>query len=655
MAHRLENAISPYLRAHASNPVDWWPWGPEAFAEAARLDVPVFISIGYATCHWCHVMARESFSDERVAAYLAEHFVSIKVDREEHPDVDATYLAQASAFTRQLGWPLSVFTTPQGRAFYAGTYFPPVAAQGHPSFSQVLEAVTDAWQNRRDEAMHNGEAIAEAVLASSAPRGEAELPSRDALDEAATALASHEDPVFGGFGGSPKFPVAPTLMFLQAMGGDAEVLAARTLERMADSPLRDPVEGGFFRYATKRDWSDPHYERMLYDNALLLGAYTAAWTADDSRHWAARTAAGIASFLIEVMQRPSGGYASAQDSESIIDGRRSEGGYYARDALGRSTLQPPALDEKILTGWNGMAVEAMARAGRVFAQPGWIDSARRAADYLLEVHVDDERMLTRASIAAPGESGETARRSEAVATLEDYGMLAGALIELALATGESRYALEARRFIDATLVAGEAQRTVRSGGGAARGGSEQSGAEQPEPLADVFVAPGGGDPVLVSHRLLLEGDPSEGAYPSGQAATASAAWRLYLLIGERRYLAAAAAVVGSIAELALANPVSFGSALALAASLAREPRQLVVVTPDDAAGAGELADVVRRAQQDVTAVVTQSEAQRFAAGGFGLFEAREPVDGQATAYACTAFVCSLPVTDADGLENALAR
>ncbi|MBW8872405.1 MAG: thioredoxin domain-containing protein, partial [Leifsonia sp.] len=273
MANRLADAISPYLRAHADNPVDWFPWGAEAFAEARRRDAPIMVSIGYATCHWCHVMARESFSDPVTAEELNARFVAIKVDREEHPEVDAAYLSAASAFTGNLGWPLTVFATPDGKAFFAGTYFPPQPVAGRASFRQVLDAVWDAWTARRAEVEADaGKVQAALAAAAEAATSVSDLPGGAELDAAVAQLAEAEDPEFGGFGGAPKFPVAPTLDFLLARPSGHE-LAARTLRRMAESPLRDPVDGGFFRYATRRDWSEPHYERMLYDNALLLDAY----------------------------------------------------------------------------------------------------------------------------------------------------------------------------------------------------------------------------------------------------------------------------------------------------------------------------------------------------------------------------------------------
>ncbi len=604
MVNRLATALSPYLRAHAENPVNWREWGADAFDEAAARDVPVFLSIGYSTCHWCHVMARESFSDPAVAAVLNENFVSIKIDREEYPSVDASYLAQAAAFTGQLGWPLSVFTTAGGMAFHAGTYYPPEPMHGHPSFRQILDAVIDAWTNRRPEVMQNAAAIGEAIAASPVPTGGA-LPTDADLDAAIGLLAAHEDLQYGGFGGAPKFPVAPVVGFL--LSSD-DPLGVRTLERMVASPLRDPVEGGFFRYATKRDWTDPHYERMLYDNALLLDACSSAWAADDSRSWAADAAAGVAGFLSGVLQLPAGGYASAQDSESVIDGARSEGGYYAEDADGRARLQPPALDEKVLAGWNGLAIAAIAHASVEFYRTDWEESARRAADYLLETHRDGGR-LTRATVAG--------RRSVASATLEDYGMLAGGLLQLAASTGEPRYAVAGRTLVDDILAAGDAAGTV-------------------------FAEPGGGDPVLVGHGIAIDADPSEGAYPSGISASADAAWRLHLLTGEQRYLDASVRALEPVVALAVANPVAFGASLALSRRLAGTPIQLVIVSADDASDTPGLPDDIRRLRTDVTALVTERQGREFASAGFGLFDGRTSRDGSRVAYLCEDFVCQLP-------------
>ena len=623
MSNRLADAISPYLRSHAENPVDWHGWGDEAFAAAKERDRPVLVSIGYSTCHWCHVMARESFSDPDLAAYLNEHFVSIKVDREEHPDVDASYLAAASAFVQGLGWPLNVFVTPEGKAFHAGTYFPPQPIQGHPSFRQVLEAVTEAWDTHRPEVTAGAARVAEALAESSLQlRAASDLPDEDAFARTVAEVAATEDAQFGGFGGAPKFPVAPTLGFLLDRA-DGRELALRTLKRMGASPLRDPLEGGFFRYAVNRDWSDPHYERMLYDNAQLLDLYTQAWKIT-GENWARLVAEGVAGFLTDVMQLPEGGFASAQDSESTVGGVRVEGGYYSLGESDRRAETPPALDEKVLTGWNGLAIAALARAGFAFDDAGLTESARRAADYLLRRHVRADGTLVRASIAA--------RTSAAQATLEDFGMFARGLLELALATGEVAYALAARRIVDGTL-------------NPAIGGAP-------------FRTLNGADPVLSAQGLAVELDPSEGAYPSGLTSIAGASQALYLLTADLRYRSAAEAGMALVAGLAPDRPLAFGAALRLLHDLASPAEQLVVVraTPTDSApeaaahASGGLVAAARRHATGLVASVTAVQAQTFAHAGFELFVGRTTPSAPATAYLCRDFVCALPVTSAVKLQ-----
>ncbi len=756
MPNRLADAISPYLRSHAGNPVDWYGWGADAFAEARERDVPVLVSIGYSTCHWCHVMARESFSDPALATYLNEHFVSIKVDREEHPDVDASYLSAASAFTDSLGWPLNVFVTPEGQAFYAGTYFPPQPMQGHPSFRQVLEAVTDAWLTRRDEVASSATRVAEALTQSAVQHtATSAVPDAATLTRAVAELVAYEDTTYGGFGGAPKFPVAPTLAFLlnrpggaepmaqgsaeQAPDGfgphgrspegdapdgqgsdgvadtpdgwspdgdapdghapdgqdpegdapdgdapdgdapegripegdtpegrspegdapDGQALALRTLKRMGASPLRDPVEGGFFRYAVNRDWSEPHYERMLYDNAQLLDLYTQAWKLTGEQ-WARVIAEGIARYLTTVMQLPGGGFASAQDSESTVAGKRVEGGYYALEQEGRKAETPPALDEKVLTGWNGLAISALARAGFAFSNLDLTIAARRAADYLLEHHERGDGTLVRASIEG--------RASTAQATLEDFGMCAHGLLELALVTGEVSYATAARRLIDSTLSTTTDSPTDSSVDIPVDTPSDNpTGRPHPAP----FGAPNGADPVLVAQGLVIDVDPSEGAYPSGLTASADAAHLLYLLTAESGYLRAAEGAMTLIAGLAPARPIAFGAALRLMSDLATPVEQLVIVSPDDTQPEStapadstvldnglpnsSLLDTVRRHATGVIASVTASQAEAFAHAGFDLFSGRTPRDNLPTVFLCRDFVCRLPVTDSANLASELDR
>ena len=606
MPNRLKSAVSPYLRSHADNPVDWREWGEEAFTEAAERGVPVLVSIGYSTCHWCHVMARESFSDPVLAEFMNEHLVAIKVDREEYPDVDASYLAAASAFTSELGWPLNVFVTPQGKPFYAGTYWPPKPIGQHPAFSQVLASVLDAWANARDEVEGNAAAITAALAATSARSGGA-LPDDAAFGRIVAELVGYEDAEYGGFGSAPKFPVATVIGLLQDRGSlgdeDAAALAGRALDAMAASALRDPVDGGFFRYSTRRDWTEPHYERMLYDNALLLGAY--------AREGRLEIAEGIASFLIDTLQQPGGGFASAQDSESLVDGVKSEGGYYALDAAARESQPAPGLDGKILTGWNGLAIENLALAGRLLARPQWTDAARRAADFLLQKHALAGMPLVRASI---GDEVSVAK-----ATLEDYGMFASALLELAVVTADVRYAVAARTLVDETLATGS------------------------------FVVPGGADPVLTGHGLAIDNDPSEGAYPSGLSAMASAAHRLYLLTAHAPYLEAAIAAMELFAPLAVERPIAFGAALTVMAGLGADATQLVVVTGDGdgmtTSAALETTATDWRRAGSVVAVVTPEQALAFTEAGFELFDGRVSRDDLSTAYLCRNFVCALPVTD----------
>ncbi|MBP3978930.1 thioredoxin domain-containing protein [Microbacterium sp. BLY] len=592
MTNRLADTLSPYLRAHADNPIDWYPWGEEAFAEARRRDVPMLISIGYSTCHWCHVMARESFADPATAALINDGFVAVKVDREEHPHVDGAYMAAASAFTQNLGWPLTVFTTPAGRAFYAGTYWPPAARPPMPAFRDVLAAVREAWTTRRAEAEESADAVT-AALADAARATPSDLPDPAALAEAARGLAAREDGEFGGFGGAPKFPVATTLRFLQEplireTAPEAAAAAERALAAMAGSDLHD-ADGGFFRYATRRDWTVPHYERMLTDNAQLLEV---ALDAGDEE-----TARGVARFLLGTLRRAGGGFGAAQDSESWIDGARSEGGYYLRPVAERATLEPPAVDGKVLTGWNGLAIAALARAGAALGEDAWIAAAADAAAAVLGANRGPDGALVRASLDG--------KPSAAVATTADVALLAEGLLALAAATGDVAWAVTARDLLDGAL-----------------------------------DGTAGDDPLLRAQGIAVSPDHTDGDLPSDTAAVAQAALTAWRLGAGDRYRAAAAARVEALASRALAQPFAHGSLLRVAAGLAAAPRQLVVVTEDRD---GALGTAARGADAEVIAVVTPAQAAAFAAAGFELFEGKESTAERA--YDCRAFVCRLPVSD----------
>ncbi|GAB3600596.1 thioredoxin domain-containing protein [Microbacterium tumbae] len=590
MTNRLAEALSPYLRSHAGNPVDWHPWGSEAFAEAQRRNVPLMISIGYSTCHWCHVMARESFSDPVIAEAINRDFVAVKVDREEHPDVDGAYLAAASAFTQNLGWPLTVFATPQGRAFFAGTYWPPQTRAPLPAFRDVLAAVREAWTLRREQAVESANVVADALARAASPAS-IDLPDAARLAAAAEEIAAVEDRANGGFGAAPKFPVATTLRFLQTAlvrreAPDAAASASRALAAMTASALRDD-DGGFFRYATQRDWTVPHYERMLIDNAQLLDV--ALREGDDA------VVRGIAGFLLAVLRRPGGGFGSAQDSESWIDGERSEGGYYLRSLEQRAALEPPDVDGKVITGWNGLAIGALARAGAALGETSWVDAAVDAATAVLAANRDAAGRLVRLSLDG--------RASSAVATVADIALLADGLFALAVAKGDVSWAGIARELVDEIL---------RDGAAA--------------------------DPVLRAQSIAAALDQTDGDLPSAAAALAQAAVSAWRLGAGERYRAVAADLVRRHGAGALRHPFGHGALLGAAAALVDAPRQVVVVTDH---ASSPLSEAARRVDADVIAIVTSEGAAAFTDGGFELFEGKgEGPTG--LAYDCRGFVCRLP-------------
>jgi uncharacterized protein YyaL (SSP411 family) len=603
---RLGDAVSPYLRSHASQPVDWFPWGDEAFEVARQRNVPVLISIGYQTCHWCHVMARESFANAEIAGRINENLVAIKVDREEHPDVDALYMAQAAAFTENLGWPLTIFATPEGATFYAATYLPPQSDHGLPSFPEVIAAVSKAWQEKREDVLESSRSLVEALADHRrASSGTGAMPSTDQLSVIVDAFIAQEDTEHGGFGGAPKFPTTPVVNFLlseaAASNAEAGALAARLLATYANSPLRDAVEGGFFRYSTMRDFTDPHYERMLFDNAGLLQAYSRIGMTD--------TAAGIVAFFRNQLF-VGGALGSAQDSESIIDGVSSEGGYFARDAKARAQLSPPAIDDKIVTGWNGLALEGLALAHRAGAtgDPGPL--GLDMAHWLWDNHVREDGSLVRVS-----RDGVV---STAVATAEDYGGFALGLLELGLALADPDLVAQGRKVLDHYRALPSEATT---------------------------------DPLVVQQGLSGSGDISEGASPSGVALLALAALRLASLTGEGSYREWAVGLVSPFIAHAMAMPLGSGGVLRVVSELARPARDIVVV-------ADHVNDLVLRAQglwhsAAVVAVVSGAKAQEFVAQGFSLFEGR--TDGSVpVAYLCEGGVCRMPITTIEQLEVHLA-
>ena len=499
MPNHLAASTSPYLQQHAENPVDWWPWGEEAFAEARRRDVPLFISVGYSACHWCHVMAHESFEDAEVAARLNEHFVAIKVDREERPDVDAVYMRATAALTGQGGWPMSVFATPDGQPFFAGTYFPPEPRGGMPSFGQVVDALADAWRTRRDEVLASASGIVGQLAEIN------EVPTAAAAPGAWSALEAVTqgfDPINAGWGSAPKFP-APLLIDALLVKGEPGTLdmAQRSLEAMARGGIHDQLGGGFHRYSVDASWGVPHFEKMLYDNALLLGSYARGWRRTPShsavQRWLfERAARGIVGWLDREMRTPEGAFAASEDADSQdIAGALHEGIYYVwspellDDALepedaewakkvmhvtargtfehGFSTLQltgvpdaerlervsarlleirdrrwMPARDDKVVASWNGWAIASLVWASEVFAEPGWLELARGAAEALWTTHW------------AGGVLHRTSRDGVASAVpgfAEDYGAVASGFAALAGALGDPAWLERAVEILDAAL------------------------------------------------------------------------------------------------------------------------------------------------------------------------------------------------------------
>jgi uncharacterized protein YyaL (SSP411 family) len=648
MANRLANATSPYLLQHADNPVDWHEWGEEAFAEARERDVPVLLSVGYAACHWCHVMAHESFEDVDTAAVMNAGFVSIKVDREERPDVDAIYMQATTAMTGHGGWPMTVVLDHDGNPFFAGTYFPDRARGGMPAFAQVLEAVVTAWEQRPDDVRQVAEDLRDhlrgTVAATSAPIDDGVLAG------AVSRLGSDFDASYAGFGGAPKFPPSMVLeeLLRHASRTGSQAAAAMveaTCEAMARGGLYDQLGGGFARYSVDRGWVVPHFEKMLYDNALLLGVYARWGTA-----LGLRVASETADFLVRELGTAQGAFAAALDADSEGEEGRfyvwtpaqltevlgQEDGDWAAALLsvtaagtfehGSSTLRllhdpddltrwndvrrrlmsardlrvRPARDDKVVAAWNGLAIASLVDAGRLLGREDLVSAALRAGEVLARLHLRDDGSLLR--VSRDGVAG----RHRGV--LEDHGCVAGAFLALAGATGELTWLDRARSVLDHAL-----ERFRADDGG--------------------FFDTASDAEVLITRPR----DPSDNASPSGLSAMVHALVAAASMTGEGRYLQAAEEALGTAASLAMQAPRFAGWSLAAAEALAAGPLEVAIV---GAAGAArdELERTARRAP-GVTVVVAEAGDT-----GIPLLQARLPVDGAPAAYVCRHMVCDRPVT-----------
>ncbi|MFE7774033.1 thioredoxin domain-containing protein [Streptomyces sp. NPDC057445] len=674
MPNRLAHETSPYLLQHADNPVDWWPWSAEAFEEARRRGVPVLLSVGYSSCHWCHVMAHESFEDDDTAAYLNEHFVSVKVDREERPDVDAVYMEAVQAATGQGGWPMTVFLTEDAAPFYFGTYFPPAARPGMPSFRQVLEGISSAWSGRREEVAEVAGKIVRDLAERSLAYGGQGRPGEDELAQALLGLTREYDPVHGGFGGAPKFPPSMALEFLlrhsARTGAEGALqMAADTCEAMARGGIYDQLGGGFARYSVDRRWVVPHFEKMLYDNALLCRVYAHLWRITGS-DLARRVALETADFMVRELRTPEGGFASALDADSEdSSGRHVEGAYYvwtptqltevlgeddagfaarcfgvteegtfeegasvlqrpegaagpedaarlesvrARLLAARDERPRPGRDDKIVAAWNGLAIAALAEVGGYFDRPDLVERATEAADLLVRLHMGTDARLARTS--KDGRTGANA------GVLEDYADVAEGFLALAAVTGEGAWLEFAGFLLDIVL--------------------------------DRFTGPEGQlyDTAHDAEQLIRRPqDPTDNAAPSGWTAAAGALLSYAAHTGSEAHRTAAEQALGVVKALGPRAPRFIGWGLAVAEALLDGPREIAVVGPQGDPGTRELhrAALLGTAPGSVVAAGEPDSAE------FPLLADRPLVDGRPAAYVCRHFVCAAPVTEVEALRREL--
>jgi len=667
--NRLAAETSPYLLQHAHNPVDWWAWGPAALARAKLLDRPIFLSIGYAACHWCHVMERESFEDEATAGYLNEHFIPIKVDREERPDLDQLYMTAVQAMTGGGGWPMSVFLTPEGRPFYGGTYFPDQPRHGMPSFRQVLEGVARAFREDRAGVDAAGVRLVDAIVEQqrAAVGHDVALPDATALDAAVAALESSFDVHHGGWGGAPKFPQPMAIEFLlrrHEATGDSRPLAIarRSLDAMAAGGIHDQLGGGFHRYATDAAWLVPHFEQMLYDNAQLARVYLAGWAiTDDARY--RDVAVGTLDYLLRELRLPDGAFAASQDADTdgveggtftwtavevrevlgegaagfmdaygVTDAGNWEGvtilsrvaeaaGTAAEEQLAdararllqrRSGRPQPARDDKALAAWNGLAIGAFADAGRMLDEQRYTDAAAAAAEAILAGLRDDDGRL--------GRSWKDGRAS-GTGVLEDYTHLADGLLALYEATFDERWFTTARELAGTVLAH--------------------------------FADPAGGFyDVADDHESLVARprDAQDNATPSGSSMAVRVLLRLAALTGEGNYRLTAERALATVMPFARRYPTAFANWLSALDSALADPLEIAIVgDPAQAETRGLLGEVWRGFRPHrVLAVAANPDASAIP-----LLHGRRLIDDRPAAYVCRSFACRRPVTEPADLRREL--
>jgi uncharacterized protein YyaL (SSP411 family) len=662
MANRLAGETSPYLLQHSENPVDWYSWGEEALGRARELDRPILLSVGYSACHWCHVMERESFEDPEIAAYMNEHFVNVKVDREERPDVDALYMEAVQAISGQGGWPMTVFLDPEGVPFYGGTYFPPDESRGMPSFRMVMEAVLDAFEGKREEIRGRAAETRRRLGAIGRIEPEPEPPQAAGLEEAVQALLAGADLERGGFGGAPKFPPASALELLMATraraGGDsAAAVVETTLDAMIAGGIHDQVGGGFARYSVDAEWLVPHFEKMLYDNALLARAYLHGWQALGHERWR-RACEGTLDWMLREMRGPEGGFYSALDADSEGEegrfyvwtpaqmrevlgeqadaiaahyGVSERGNFEGRNILflpgGATAPEPaglvaaraalyetrskrvwPALDDKRLTSWNALAIAALAEAGATLERPDYLAAAIVCAEFVLGELRDGEGRLLRTFKDGEGRLN---------AYLEDHAFLLEALLALYEASFEQRWYERAREL---------AETMISRFGDAERGG---------------FYSTSDDHEGLIARRKEIGDHP----IPSGNSSAAMGLLRLAALSGERSYERQAEGVFQLFAAPATRHPDTFAHLLR-ALDFHLSPTREVALIGDDLA---PLAAVVRSDLRPHLVLAGGVEGTALPE----VLAARTAIDGQAAAYVCERFSCRAPVTDPASLSELL--
>ncbi len=658
MPNRLANETSPYLLQHRDNPVDWYPWGDEALSRARELDRPILLSIGYSSCHWCHVMERESFEDAETARFMNEHFVPVKVDREERPDVDAIYMEAVQGMTGHGGWPLTAFCDPEGVPFYGGTYFPPEQRHGMPSFRMVMEAVTGSWSTKRDEIRAAAARIRE-QLAAVGRIEPSSVPGPEVVEGAVATLRERADMRHGGFGPAPKFPPASALELLLARG-ETEVVEV-TLDAMAGGGIFDQIGGGFARYSVDDIWLVPHFEKMLYDNALLARAYLHGYQALGHDRWR-EICERTLDWMLAEMRGDEGGFYSAYDADSEgvegkfyvwtpaeireILGERAEAviAYYGiteagnfeganiPNLIGRLEAEPPpgldearralygarskrvwpGLDDKRVLSWNALAIAALADAGAVLGRDDYLDAARACAEFVWTQMRDADGRLLRTY-----NNGE----AKLNAYLEDHAFLVEALVVLYEAGFEVRWFDAARETADAMI-----ERFA-------------------DPERGGFFTTSDDHEQLIARRKDIDDHP----IPAGNSAAAYGLLRLAALTGEHRYAAQAEGVVALHGRVAATHPQAVGHLLRAIDFHLAPVREVALVAPAPADGIAPLAEVVRSKLRPYLVLAGGPEGSERPE----LMLERRAVDGHAAAYVCERFACRAPVTEPGELAAAL--